>query len=306
MKQDLVTILDLSKKLAEQILDLAARMKAARDTCEFRSALAGKSIATVYEKPSTRTKVSFAVGIHELGANMVELTGSGSQLSRGETYADTARVLSRYVHCIVFRCLKHDSVVEMAQAASVPVINALSDKYHPCQILGDLQTIQEHCGDLRDVEIAFIGNGSNIVHSLMNAAALLGLRLRIATPATATPLDEVKQRVAPVAERSGAVIEYGIDPIATATGADVIYTDVWFDIGKEADAEKRRHEYLGYQVNASLMAYAKPSAIVLHCLPANRGQEITDEVMDGPQSAILDQAENRLHIQKAIMAKLIG
>jgi ornithine carbamoyltransferase len=306
LKQDLVTILDLSKPLALAVLDLAATMKAARGTDQFRSVLAGKSIATVYEKPSTRTKISFAVGIYELGANCVELTSAGSQLSRGETYADTGRILSRYCHGIVFRSLKHSAVVEMAQAATVPVINSLSDMYHPCQILGDLLTVQEHCGDLSQAKIAFIGNGSNIVHSLMNATALLGLRLRVATPPTAMPLDEVKATVAPIARESGACIEYGTDPIAAATGADVVYTDVWFDMGKEANADKRRHEYAPYQVNGALMAHANPSAIVLHCLPANRGQEITDEIMDGPQSAILDQAENRLHIQKAIMAKLFA
>jgi len=306
MKQDLVTILDLSPELAEQILALTLNMKENREDPKYRAELVGKSIATIYEKPSTRTKVSFAVGIAELGGTAVELTGSGSQISRGETYADTGRVLERYVHGIVFRSLKHASIEELAAATRLPVINALSDKYHPCQILGDLYTMQEKLGPIRAIEIAFVGNGSNIVHSLMCAAASLCLHLRVATPVTAPPLDEVKERVAHAAAQSGATIEYGVDPVATVTGADVVYTDVWFDMGRDGTREERLAEYEGYQVNSQLMSHAKPTAIAMHCLPAMRGEEITDDVMDGPQSAIFDQAENRLHIQKAIMARLFG
>lgn len=305
MKQDLLTILDLGKDLVEEILDLAVDMKTHRGAPAHRSILGGKSVATIYEKPSTRTKLSFAVGIHELGGNAIELTGSGSQLSRGETYADTGRVLERYVHGVVFRALKHEAVCELAAACGVPVINALSDQHHPCQILGDLMTVRERLGRLQGVEIAFVGNGSNIVHSLMCGVAVLGLKLRVATPPSAAPLDSVKEMVAPVAQASGATIEYGVDPVATVTGADVVYTDVWFDMGKDHERETRLHEYQTYQLNSALLAHAKPTAVVMHCLPAMRGEEITNEVMDGPQSIVFDQAENRLHIQKAIMAKLL-
>lgn len=308
MKQDLIRLIDQEPSFLRRVLDLAKEVKTRRRDPSFGKPLEGKAVATIYEKPSTRTKVSFEVGIRELGAQVVELTRQGSQLSRGESIADTARTLDRYVDGIVFRAFSHDSVVGLARWSRVPVINALTDLYHPCQILADLQTVEERFGGL-DVPITFIGNGSNIAHSLLGAAARLGLDLTLATPASAKPDAAIYDEA--VALRDGAgkgSIRWTDDPKDAVARAKVIYTDVWFDMGKddpETVAERSR-EFAGFQVNTALLADAPADAVVLHCLPAQRGREVTDEVLDGPRSAVFDEAENRLHAQKAVLTLLLG
>jgi len=306
MKKDLVRIIDCDVEFLRRVLELGAELKSRRRYPSLGKPLDGLAIATIYEKPSTRTKVSFEVGIRELGAQVVELTRQGSQLSRGETIADTAHTLERYVDAIVFRAFSHDSVTEMARRARVPVVNALTDLYHPCQVLSDLLTIEEACGTT-EVPITFMGNGSNVAHSLLGAAAKLGLHLTIATPPTAMPLDWIVDEAVRAGRQTGAEIKLTNDPVAGVRGARVIYTDVWFDMGKDdPDTIARRlAEYKGFQVNAELLGDAAPDAVVMHCLPAQRGREATDDVLDGPQSIIFSQAENRLHVQKAILCLLL-
>ncbi len=309
MKQDLIRLIDQEPRFLRRVLDLAKEMKARRRDPSLGKPLEGLAVATIYEKPSTRTKVSFEVGIRELGAQVVELTRQSSQLSRGETLADTARTLDRYVDGIVFRAFSHESVVGLAQWSRVPVINALTDLYHPCQILADLQTVEERFGGLAGVPITFIGNGSNIVHSLLGAAAKLGLDLTVATPLSAKPRQEIYDEAVSLQKTAGAgSIRWTSDPKDGVARAKVIYTDVWFDMGKD-DPEtiaQREREFEGFQVNADLLAAAPRDAVVLHCLPAQRGREVTDEVLDGPQSIVFDEAENRLHAQKAVLALLLG
>lgn len=310
MPKDLLRVIDWDAPLIGRTLDLGAEMKAfRRDPC-VGSPLGGLAVATIYEKPSTRTKVSFEVGIRELGAQVVEMTKQTSQLSRGEALADTARTLERYVDAIVYRAMEHASVVELARWTRVPVVNALTDLHHPCQILSDLLTIKERFGDLRGIPIAFIGNGSNIAHCLLGAAARLGLTLTVATPEGAQPHPGIIAEALDTLSDSGAggSISLTTDPRAAATGAAVVYTDVWFDMGKD-DPETvatRAALFEGFQVNRELLSLADPDAVVMHCLPAQRGREATDEVLDGPQSVIFDQAENRLHTQKAILRLLLG
>lgn len=307
MGKDLLRIIDSGEAFARRVLALGAEMKARRRDPSSGKPLDGLAVVTIYEKPSTRTKVSFEVGIRELGAQVVELTKSGSQLSRGETLADTAHTLERYADAIVYRAFSHASVVGIAEHARVPVVNALTDLYHPCQILADLMTIEEHCGTL-NVPIAFVGNGSNIVHSLLGAAATLGLDLTVGTPATAAPQPEIVREAMSLAEVTGGRIRVVTDPARTVADARIVYTDVWFDMGKDDEdtVAKRCAEYQAFQVNAALLAKADPEVQVMHCLPAQRGREATDDVLDGPRSIIFDQAENRLHAQKAILTILLG
>jgi ornithine carbamoyltransferase len=307
MAKHLIRIIDCEVAFLHRVLELATEMKSRRREPSQSQLLAGLAVAAIYEKPSTRTKVSFEVGIRELGAQVVELTRASSQISRGETLADTARTLERYVDAIVFRAQSHASVVELARNTRVPVINALTDLYHPCQVLSDLVTIQERFGTFA-VPIAFVGNGSNIAHSLLGAAAKLGLDLTIATPTSARPLPEIVGEALALGAGSGAKIALTGNARDAVSRAKVIYTDVWFDMGKDdADSVQRRSaEFAGFQVNARLLEAAPDEAVVMHCLPAQRGREATDDVLDGPRSIIFDQAESRLHTQKAILCLLLG
>ncbi len=306
--QHFLRIMDQDPTFLRRVLDLAKEMKSRRRDPSLGKPLQGLAIATVYEKPSTRTKVSFEVGIRELGAQVVELTKQSSQLSRGEAISDTARVLARYVDCVVYRAMLHSSVTEFARWSSVPVVNALTDLYHPCQIMADLQTVEERFGTLPGVPITFIGNGSNIAHSLLGAAPKFGLTLTVATPETAQPdAAIVREAEAACAKAGQGSIRLTTDAIGSVKGAKVLYTDVWFDMGKD-DAEtvaKRLAEYQAFQVNDKLLAEADAEAVVMHCLPAQRGRELTDEVLDGPRSIVFDQAENRLHAQKALLKLLL-
>jgi ornithine carbamoyltransferase len=263
--------------------------------------LAGKTVAMVFDKPSTRTRVSFDVGIRQLGGESITLTGAEMQLGRGETIADTARVLSRYVDAIVIRTLDHKQVMELAQHATVPVINGLTRRSHPCQVMADVMTFEEHRGAIRGRTVAWTGDGNNVLASWMHAADRFDFNLRVATPPELKPkkwlLDWVKS--------SGAAIRIGADPEDAVKGADCVVTDTWVSMGDKES--KLRHNLLKrYQVNPRLMAKARPDALFMHCLPAHRGEEVTDEVMDGPQSVVFDEAENRLHAQKGILAWCLG
>ena len=281
------------------VLDEAHRLKGAgRARSDL---LAGRTLAMLFEKPSTRTRFSFDVAMRQMGGDTIVASGTEMQLDRGETMADTAAVLSRYVDAVMIRMLDHERLVEFADAATVPVINGLTRRSHPCQIVADLMTIEERLGDIGARTIAWVGDGNNMLATLLEAAPLLGFRLRVASP------DGYALPDAPVAaaRAAGADVTLGDDPRAAVAGADVVVTDTWTSMGDE-DEVQRRTAFAPYQVDEALMAGAAAEAIFLHCLPAHRGEEVTDAVMDGPQSAVFDEAENRVHAQKAILAYVFG
>ncbi|WP_029459919.1 ornithine carbamoyltransferase [Solidesulfovibrio alcoholivorans] len=294
MPQHFLTILDFSRDEAAALLDRAAAMKAA----DYRSNLLdGKTCILVFEKASTRTRVSFEVAVRHLGGWPIFMTQNDSQLGRDEPIRDTARVLSRYADALIVRTFGHHKLEELAASGSIPVVNALSDEYHPCQIMADLLTMREHSGRLDGLTVAFVGDGNNIAHSLINAAARFPLRVVVAAPKGYEPLPAVVER----ARSEGADVVVVNDPKEAARGAHYLYTDVWASMGQEDEREKRAKAFAGFQINDALLAVAAPGAKVLHCLPAHRGEEITDAVMEGPASIVWDEAENRLHVQKAIL-----
>ena len=298
-----LSIADLERGELGLLLEQSARLKAARSS---GGSLSGRTIALIFEKPSLRTRLSFDVGIAQLGGHCVYLSPQEVGLGRRESVSDVARVASRMADAVVLRVNTHETIEEFARYSEVPVINGLSDLSHPCQGLADIFTIRERKGpDLRGVEIAYIGDGNNVAHSLMLCAAKTGASLRIATPVGYEPLQRYRELASADARSSGAQITLGNDPVTAVSGADVVYTDVWTSMGQEQEYERRRRAFQGFQLNAALLARAKPDAIVLHDLPAHRGEEITDEVIDGPQSAVFDQAENRLHTEKALLCWLL-
>jgi ornithine carbamoyltransferase len=300
-----VSIGDLDAGDLGSLLERAASLKAERS--ERRPYLGGRTLAQIFEKPSLRTRLSFDVGMTELGGHCVYLSPQEVGLGRRESVADVARVVSRMVDAVVLRTNSHETIEEFARYASIPVINGLSDVEHPCQGLADIMTIIERKGpSLNGIVVSYIGDGNNVLHSLMLAIALRGGRMRAATPAGFEPLPRVRELAERRAKESGGALELGDDPVAAVRGADVVYTDVWTSMGQEQEYERRRRAFHGYQVNAELLRHAKPDAIVMHDLPAHRGEEITDDVMDGPQSVVFDQAENRLHAQKAVLCWLMG
>ena len=300
-----VSLADLTPADLDGLLERAVSLKAER--AERAPHLRGRTLAQIFEKPSLRTRLSFDVGMAELGGHCVYLSPQEVGLGRRESVADVARVVSRMVDGVVLRTYAHETVEEFARYASIPVINGLSDLSHPCQGLADILTIVEKKGpELSDVTIAYVGDGNNVLHSLMLASALRGARLRVATPAGYEPLARYRELAADRARQTGGTVELGDDPVAAVRDADVVYTDVWTSMGQEQEYERRKRAFHGYQVNTELLRHAKPDAIVMHDLPAHRGEEITDEVMDGPQSAVFDQAENRLHAQKAVLCWLLG
>lgn len=304
-KKDFVSILDIVADL-EGILADAARLKAERRRGTLRPTLRGKNLGLIFEKPSTRTRTSFEVAIHDLGGHAIYLSSKDLQLGRGETIADTARVLSRYCDALAYRAFHHADVVELARWATIPVINALDDAEHPCQVVADLLTMRERWKSrFAGHRLAWVGDGNNVLHSLLLGSATVGLDLTVATPAGYRPQPEVVRAAQTLARRSGAKIEFTTDPGTAAQGADALYTDVWVSMGDESEQAAREAAFQGFQVNSELLARALPTAFVLHDLPAHRGQEITDEVLDGPRSAAWDQAENRLHAQKAILEYLV-
>lgn len=305
-KRDLLSVADLANDLTD-LLHRAHAMKEARRRGDLSATLVGTNLAMIFEKPSTRTRTSFEIAMNDLGGHAVYLSPKDMQLGRGETIADTARVLSRYVDGIVYRAYRHQDMRELAHHAGVPVINALDDHEHPCQIVADLLTLHERWGgSFRGRRLAYIGDGNNVLHSLLLGAAIVGLDLTSAIPPAYRPAPEVVQRAEELARRSGAHLRFTEKPLEAATEADAVYTDVWVSMGDEAEKEARERAFAGFQINDDLVAAAKPDVWVLHDLPAHRGQEITDSVMDGPRAAIWDQAENRLHAQKAILELLLG
>jgi len=297
-KRDFLAIPDLDREELEDLLARAARMKAGAFT---ERPLSGRAVAMIFEKSSTRTRVSFEVGAVQLGGQALFLSSRDIQIGRGEAIADTARVLSRYVDMITIRTFGHDKVEELARHASVPVINALTDLLHPCQVLADLLTIRENFGpDLSVRRVAWIGDGNNMANSWLNAAYRFGFELRLACPQGYRPDAAILARA-----REAAKIVVTADPREAAAGADVINTDVWTSMGQEAEVEARKRAFAGYCVDEALMELATADAIFLHCLPAHRGEEVVDSVIEGPRSRVFDEAENRLHVQKALMAGLI-
>ncbi len=300
MKRDFLTIWDLSKDEIENLIKRAIELKSGAD--KSKCPLIDKSIGLFFEKPSTRTRVSFEVGIYQLGGQSIYLNPKEIQLARGESISDTAKVLSRYLDGIILRTYLHSTVEEFALHATVPVINGLSVLHHPCQALADLMTIVERKGKLKGVRLAYIGDGNNVANSLIEASAKTGFDIIIACPEGYEPDPDVLDRARGSAEGEIIILR---NPKEAAGRADVIYTDAWISMGQEADAEKKKAKFRSYQINAELLQCAKKEVAVLHCLPAHRGEEITDEVMDGPQSAVFDQAENRLHTEKALLEFLI-
>lgn len=303
-KRDLLTLLDLSGAELAGLIDRADALKQIRQKGGRVQPLSGRTLAMVFEKASTRTRVSFDVGMHQLGGHALMLRRADLQIGRGESVADTARVLSRYVDGIMIRTFGHDTLAALAQHADVPVINGLTDLAHPCQLLADLLTCQENLGApaLRTMRVAWIGDGNNMAHSWINAAWRLGFELNLACPDGYRP----DPAVLDPAIAAGAQVRITPDPTDAARGAHVITTDVWTSMGQEAETQARLKAFDGFCVDAALMAQADPTAIFLHCLPAHRGEEVTAEVLDGPQSRIFDEAENRLHAQKAVLEWLIG
>ena len=300
-ERDFLSIDDVSRDELEHLLDQADQVK--RDPPAWNERLLGKQVAMIFEKSSTRTRVSFEVAVSSMGGHAVVLRGDELQLGRGETIEDTGRVLSRYVDAIVVRTYGQDRLERLADAASVPVVNALSDFSHPCQCLADLQTLREKKGRLQGLSLAYIGDGNNVAHSLMFGGAKMGLDVRIACPRGFEPFPQVVERSLELADRSGGRLTITDDVERAATGADALYTDVWVSMGQE-DAD-RRASFAGFQVGPDLVDLASDDVIVMHCLPAHRGEEISADVLDGPRSVVWDQAENRLHAQRALLSWLL-
>jgi ornithine carbamoyltransferase len=284
-----------------EVLDLADDLKRRRQEGHEHALLPGRTLGMIFQKPSTRTRVSFEVGMYQLGGLALHLSASDLQLGRGETIKDTAHVLSRYLDATMIRTFAQADVEELAEHASIPVINGLTDSAHPCQALADVMTIREHFGRLEGLRVAYLGDGNNVCASLMVACARLGMDFVAATPPGYRPAEEAVA----IAREAGRSVEVTEDPQAAAAGADVLYTDVWTSMGQDEERERRLRDLKGYGIDADLLARAGSDAIVLHCLPAHYGEEITEDVLYGPQSAVWDQAENRLHAQKALMALVI-
>jgi ornithine carbamoyltransferase len=302
MKRDLLTILDLSPTEIETLLARARVLKALHRKGLDPAPLKGKILAMIFDKPSTRTRVSFEAGIAQLGGTSIYLAPGQTQMSRDEPVADTARVLSRYVDGVIIRTFAHATVEELARHATIPVINGLTDTHHPCQVLSDLMTIQEYFQRVSGLKVAWVGDGNNMANSWITAALHLDFTLHLACPSGYEPDTDLLAQ----AQKEGRQIYLGEEPREAVRDAQVINTDVWASMGQEAEAAARRQVFQAYQVNEELMKLARPEAIVLHCLPAHRGEEITADVLDGPQSAVWDQAENRLHFQKALLEWLLG
>jgi ornithine carbamoyltransferase len=303
MKKDFLSVLDLEEDI-DDVLSQAAKLKKHND--KSGQQLKGQTLAMIFEKSSTRTRVSFEVGMMQVGGNTIYLGQKDTQLGRGETVADTARALSRYVDGIVYRAFSNANMVELAKHASVPVVNALDDLEHPCQVMADLLTIREHKKDLQGLKLAYIGDGNNVCNSLLLGAAVTGMNIVAATPLEYRPNAGIMKKAASLAKGMKASSKVIADPFKAAEGADIVYTDTWVSMGQECDADRKEKLLRPYQINKDLMAKAKKDCIFMHCLPAHRGSEVTGEVIDGKRSVVFDQAENRLHAQKAILLKLMG
>lgn len=301
-----LSIADLSPDEILHILDLSAKLKEEWKKGGNKPILAGKTLGMIFQKPSLRTRVSFEMAMRHLGGHAIYLSPDEIQMGKRESVADVARVLSRYVDAIMARVFSHKDLEELARYSSVPVINGLSDYSHPCQAMGDIFTILEKRGSIKGLKLAFVGDGNNVCNSLLFITSKLGMDMAVASPKGYEPRPDVVRKAMEFASRSGSKITITNDPVEAVRDADIIYTDVWTSMGQEAEAEERAKVFPPYQVNSALVARAKPNVMVMHCLPAHRGQEITDEVADGPHSIIFDQAENRLHAQKGILAYLLA
>lgn len=302
MKKDFISILDISRDELDELIGTARRLKNERRVGVFHPHLAQKTLGMIFEKSSTRTRISFEVGMYELGGHALFLNPKDMQLGRGEAIRDTARVMSRFVSAIMIRANSHQAIVELAAHGDIPVINGLSDQEHPCQILADIMTIVEQLHRTEKVKVAWIGDGNNVCNSLILSTILTGMEVRIASPIGYQP-PEIYVKTA---REQGSMVEVGEDPLVAVRDADVVMTDTWVSMGHEEETREREKVFARYQVNQDLMAYARPGAIVMHCLPAHRGYEITDDVMDSSQSVVWDQAENRLHVQKALLLRLLA
>lgn len=303
--KDIISIHELSREEIDQILYTSHVLKMKNKLGELYHPLKGKSLGMIFQKSSTRTRVSFEVGMWQLGGYALFLSANDLQLKRGETIADTARNLSRYLDGIMIRTYNHQDIVDFAEYSSKPVINGLTDLLHPCQVLSDIFTIQEKKQDLKGLKVAYLGDGNNMAHSLMFGGAKMGMEISICSPSGFEPDPEITRLARLDASQTGGKIVIEDDPYRAVQEADIIYTDVWTSMGMEGEEEKRVESFSRYQVNSALLEKAKDNVLVMHCLPAHRGEEITDEVIDGPHSIVFDQAENRLHVQKAIMALII-
>jgi len=302
VNKDFLALSDWNREDLERIFDLTRELKAKQKRGEEHHLLKGKTLGMLFEKSSTRTRVSFEVGMYQLGGHALFLSSGTTQMGRGEPIKDTGRVMSRYVDGIMIRTFSQEAVEELARCSDIPVINGLTDMYHPCQVMADLFTVIEHKGSFRDLSYCWIGDGNNMANSWINAAAVFGFELRIATPKGYEPHPTVVER----AQKLGANILYTNDPLKAAKGAMVLNTDVWASMGQEQEQKEREKAFVGFQINNDIVAAADPQCVVMHCLPAHRGEEITDDVIEGPHSIVFDEAENRLHVQKAIMATLMA
>lgn len=303
MKKDFIDVLDLSTDEIIEIFELAKKMKA--NKAEYFNALSYKTLALIFEKPSLRTRTSFDVGIQQLGGFSLYLSPAEINLGKRESVYDVAKNLERMVDGIMIRTFAHQIVVDMANFARIPVINGLTDFSHPCQAMADFMTIWEKKHNFKNLKIAYVGDGNNVAHSLMHASARLGAYIVVATPFGFEPNLNAWSQSQNAGKETGARLEVVNDPIVAVKNADVVYTDVWASMGQESEAETRKKIFQPFQVNSKLFSYAKPDAIFMHCLPAHRGEEVTDEVIDSPNSVVFEQAENRLHVQKALMYKLM-
>lgn len=304
MKKDLISIKDLTVQEIEEIFSLTDKIK--KDKSEFAKALAGKTLVLIFQKPSNRTRVSFEVGMYQLGGYSIYLGPDEINLGIRESIKDVAKTLSRYVEGIVLRTFEHKNVMDLAQSATVPVINGLSDLLHPCQALADVYTIREKLKNIEGITLAYIGDGNNICNSLLHACSRVGINLNIATPKAYGPDKLVLKEAKVIAKAKNTAINLFAKPQRAVKDADVIYTDVWTSMGQEKEAKIRKRIFKEFQVNKNLVKLAKEDTLIMHCLPAHRGQEITDDIMESKNSVIFDQAENRMHVQKAILIKLLG
>ena len=304
MKNDLISIEDIGTEAILEILDLASKIKG--DRAKYADSLKGKCIGLIFQKPSNRTRVSFEIGMVQLGGYAIYLGPNEIEMGKREAIKDVAAVLSRYLDGIVARTYKHEDVKELAKYSSVPVINGLSDHAHPCQALSDIFTVREKLGTFKGITLSYVGDGNNVLNSLVCAATKVGLNMKVATPKGYEPMKELVKIAKSFADKSGSRIEFSNDPKLAAKDADVLYTDVWVSMGQESQAAKRKRDFKNFQISDSLMKLARKGCLVMHCLPAHRGEEITDSVIDSKNSIVYDQAENRMHVEKAILLKLLS
>ncbi len=305
MKKDLISIADLSQKEIKQIFKWAVIFKAGKNR-RFNRLLSGKSLGLIFEKPSSRTRISFEVAMYQLGGQNIYLGEEQIQLGKRESVADVARTVSRYLNGVVLRTFSHQTILTFSRAASIPIINGLSDYCHPCQVLADIFTFTEHKGEIKGKIVTFIGDGNNVACSWIWGAAQMGIKLILSSPSQYQVDESLIKEAGEIARKNGGMIELETNPEKAVRSADLIYTDVWASMGQEKEAEKRREDFLPYQVNEKLVSLANSNCLLMHCLPAHRGEEITDSVIDGKQSVVWDEAENRLHVQKAVLYLLLG